>query len=129
MLAAKIPLQMISQYEHVVFPENGTIDERKTAIQVCLNNCAITRDIGTDLMNKIADQDLREDICKMRAAALEAIPLGEAALRADVLEDFNGRVGEFLSQYGNLISSVKNYLWDYSDSVRDYLWPLTEEVM
>ena len=105
------------------------MDEQKKAIQIGLKNCAITRDVGTEQMGLKLDPDLHEDICKMRAAALEAIPLGEAAMRAKTPEDFNRSAGEFRSQYVNLICSVKSYLWDYSDSVRDALYPLIEEVM
>ena len=129
MLALIAPLRMIAQYEPVEFPDKSAgLETRKQAVRLALSNCYITRDIGTEQMN-LKDSDLVDDLRHMRAAALTAIPLAEAALRADTLEDFNNREGEFRREYVNLIRSVKSFLWDAKGSARHHLWPLIEELM
>ena len=130
MLAPHIPLRMISQYEPVVFPDNGAdLEARKQAIILALYNCGITRDIGTNQMNAHEDPDILEDICHMRAAALAAIPLGQAALKARTPDDFTQAEKEFRTQYVNLIGSVKSFLWDAKGPTRNHLWPLVEDLM
>jgi hypothetical protein len=109
--------------------QDAPMSERKRVIQIALANCEIVRDIGTDQMNAIEDPDLREDVQKMRCAALMAIPPAMAALRTDTLEDFNLHEREFRTLYDKVKGSVKSYLWDFSDSARDCLWPLADEVM
>jgi hypothetical protein len=121
---------MISQYEPVVFPGNSAnLEARKQALVIALNNCYITRDIGTEQMRAMQDRDILEDIYQMRAAALTAIPLGESALRASTDDDFAKAEREFRAQYVNLISSVKSFLWDAKGPTRNHLWPLVEELM
>ena len=129
MLAPIQPLRMIAQYEHIIFSPDGTMEERKKIIEAALRNCQITETVAQDQMTKVCDPMILEDICEMRRSALLAIPLAEAALKADSLESFNKLSGEFRSRYGTLIGSVKSYLWDASESSKRYLWPLVEEVM
>lgn len=124
-----VPLQILSQYHHVEFPEKGTLEEKREALRLLLENCRLTVDMGTKQMGEIRDPDLLEDVCQMRAAALEAIKPGEAALAAESLEKFNAAVGEFRSRYVNLVRTVKNFLWDAGPLSKRHLWPLVEEVM
>jgi hypothetical protein len=98
------------------------------AIELALENCRITRDIGTDQMN-LPHGDLLDDIHNMRAAALAAIPIAEAAVKASTLNDFNRLEGEFRAQYDNLIRSVKSFLWDAGPQSKRHLWPLVGDLM
>lgn len=129
MLAPQIPLRLIAQYTPVTFSDaNATLDVRKAAVEAALSNCRITRDIGTDQMN-VSNGDLLDDIHNMRAEALAAIPIGEAAVRAGTLNDFNHLEGEFRTQYDNLKSSVKSFLWDAGPQSKRHLWPLVGDLM
>jgi hypothetical protein len=128
-LDPSVPLRMLSQYCHVEFPERGTMEEQREAIRLLLENCKLTVDMGTQQMGEIRDPDLLEDVCQMRAAALEAIKPAEAALAANSLEKFNVAAGEFRSRYVNLVRTVKNFLWDAGPLSKRHLWPLVEEVM
>lgn len=130
MLAPHIPLRMIAQYTPPHFTENNPdIEARKKSIELALANCRITRDVGTEQMNLAMDEDLRDDIHKMRAAALAAIPFGEAALRKSTLEDFNCAEKEFRIRYAILVSSVKAFLWDAGPASKRHLWPLVGDLM
>lgn len=129
MLAPYIPLRMMAQYTPPQFPGTGaTIEEKRKAIELALANCRITRDVGTDQMNIVKDAELKEDICNMRVAALLAISAAEKALKAK-LEDFDDAEREFRELYGNLIRSVKSFLWDAGPVIRQTLWPLVEDLM
>lgn len=125
----QVPLRMLSQYHHVEFPEKGTLEGKKAALRLLLENCMLTAYTGTQQMHLIADPDLHEDVCAMRAAALEAIQPAEAALAAKSLTKFNAEVKEFRSRYGNLVRTVKSFLWDAGPLSKRYLWPLVEEIM
>jgi hypothetical protein len=130
MLAPNIPLRMIAAYKRVDFPPEGsTIEERKKALMTALDNCIITRDIGTEQMNEIAEAGLADDVHAMRKEALIGIQQINSALKAKSEEDFNRIEGEIRTQYGNLIRSVKSFLWDAGPASKRYLWPFVEEVM
>src|SRR5579864_4148880 len=91
-----VPLRLLSQYQHVQFPATGTMEEKKAALRVLLENCKITAYAGTEQMGLISDPDLLEDVCEMRRVALEAIQLGEAALREPSLKNLIRRRKNFV---------------------------------
>lgn len=128
MIAPTVPLRLLAQMEHPELTDKSR-EAKAHALEVALKNCEATAAFGTDQQTLVHDQDLHEDILKMRAEALAAIQAGKAAARSVSLEDFNRLETEFWAHYGSLISSVKAYLWDSGGHSKKCLWPLVEEVM
>jgi len=128
MLLPKEALRLLAPYEKFERSQNGSLEEKKKNLKTGLGNCHITIDHATNQLTVLKDPMLLDDVLQMRAAAIAAIPLAEAALAATSDEDFNHWRSEFDWHYDTLIRSVRSFLWDGGGRTR-HLFSLVEEIM